>query len=332
MEQVETVQAMQEFIAGHFSEEGFCAETVCMAAGYSRRHAERLFKEYTGKSIQEYIQAVRLTKGAGELLKGGKSVLEIALDSHFRSHEGFTRSFHRRFRLTPSEYRERKIAIPWFTQYPVSHYYAMIRDKEETDMENKENIGNARIPEETKTMEKGEKTEGRTELCTVTVCERPKRKLVYLPSRTAADYMSFCEEAGCDWEGLLNSIPEKFDTAALLELPDFLAEEGFSRIAAGVEVPVDYDKVLPENYRMAELPACIMLYFQGEPYERDGDFGKEIRKVYGAVERYRPERYGLRYAYGSAPSFNFGADTSTGAKVAVPAVWNTGNGKQERDG
>ena len=109
-----------------------------MAAGYSRRHAERLFKEYTGKSIQEYIQAVRLTKGAGELLKGGKSVLEIALDSHFRSHEGFTRSFHRRFRLTPSEYRERKIAIPWFTQYPVSHYYAMIRDKEETDMENKD--------------------------------------------------------------------------------------------------------------------------------------------------------------------------------------------------
>ena len=296
MEQVKTVQAMQDYIRRHFQEEGFCAERVCMAAGYSRRHAERIFKEHIGKSLQEYIQAVCLSQGAEDLLKTGKSVMEIAMDSHFQSHEGFTRSFRRRFCLTPSEYREQQIAIPLFIQYPISHYYAIIQDKEETVMDS------------------------RVDFCTVTVCERAERKLIYLPSRAAEDYMSYCGEAGCEWEGLLNSIPEKFDTAALLELPDFLVEEGFSKIAAGVEVPLDYDKVLPENYRMAELPACVMLYFQGEPYEKDEDFGKEIKKVYAAVGKYDAGRYGFRYAYDAAPGFNFGADTATGAKVAVPAV------------
>ena len=90
--------------------------------------------------------------------------------------------------------------------------------------------------------------------CMITVKEREKRKLIYLPSHHAQDYFSYCEEVGCEWEGLLNSIPEKFEPAALIELPDKLVENGFSKIAAGVEVPLDYDKELPETYKTVELP------------------------------------------------------------------------------
>ena len=79
-------------------------------------------------------------------------------------------------------------------------------------------------------------------ICTVIPVERPKRKLIYLPSKSATGYLSYCEEVGCDWEGLQNSIPEKFDTAAILELPEFLQEYGYSNIASGVEVPLDYSK------------------------------------------------------------------------------------------
>ena len=43
----------------------------------------------------------------------------------------------------------------------------------------------------------------------ITAKERNKRKLIYLPSKNAQDYFSYCEEVGCEWEGLLNSIPEK---------------------------------------------------------------------------------------------------------------------------
>ena len=97
-----------------------------------------------------------------------------------------------------------------------------------------------------------------TSICTVTPVNRPKRKLIYLPSKSATDYFSYCEEVGCDWEGLLNSIPEKFDTASLIDLPDFLVDEDISKVAAGVEVPIDYDKPLPGGYKIAELEECTM--------------------------------------------------------------------------
>lgn len=70
-------------------------------------------------------------------------------------------------------------------------------------------------------------------LCMITAQERPERKLVYLPSKKGEDDFSYCEEMGCEWEGLLNSVAEKFDTASLMKLPDFLVEAGYTKAAAG---------------------------------------------------------------------------------------------------
>ena len=69
------------------------------------------------------------------------------------------------------------------------------------------------------------------------------------------------------------------ETAALIELPHWLVENGFSKIAAGVEVPIDYNKELPESYKIAELPECIMLHFQSGPYENKEDFSKAIEST-----------------------------------------------------
>lgn len=296
MDRVGTVLKMQDYIRKHFKEEDFRIEDICHHIGYSRRHAERMFKEMTGKTLQEYVNAVCLSQSARQLSDTDESILEIALKSHFQSHEGFTRSFGRKFHIAPASYRRNPVPIPLFVQYPVSHYEALCRYKEEDRMKNE------------------------LSMCMVTAVERPARKLIYLPSENAGDYLSYCEEKGCEWEGLLNSINEKFDAAALAELPPFLTEEGKSNLAAGVEVPLEYDKPLPQGYRVADLEACVMLYFQGEPYEDENDFCKAIEEVYAAVQKYQPERYGYTFAYDKAPSYNFGADTETGAKIAVPAV------------
>ncbi len=296
MRDIDTIQAMQDYIRIHYKDRGFHADAVCFAAGYSRRQADRLFKKYLNKTLQEYINAVCLTEGANELLHTGKPILEVALDSHFETHEGFSRSFYKRFHIMPSVYRRQKAAIPLFVQYPVSHYFALLKYKEEPSMRNDFN------------------------LCMITARERGRRKLIYLPSHDAQDYFSYCEEVGCEWEGLLNSIPEKLDTAALLELPDSLVENGFSKIAAGIEVPLDYSKELPASYKAAELPECIMLYFQSEPYENEEDFCKAIESTYAAIGKYNPTLYGYQFAYEIAPSFNFGADAGTGARLAVPAL------------
>ena len=78
-------------------------------------------------------------------------------------------------------------------------------------------------------------------LCMITVVNRPKRKLMIMRAKRAYDYWSFCEEKGCQWEGLFNSIQCKLDKAAIIELRDTLVLEGTSKCATGVELPIDYD-------------------------------------------------------------------------------------------
>ena len=290
MNDVKAVVLAQEYIKSHHTDMDFSVENVCSTVGYSRRQLDRLFKKHMGVTLYEYINAVLISESAAKLVSSDNTVIDVALDYHYQSHEGYTRSFAKRFSITPSEYRKYKIAIPIFTQHPANHYY---------------------ILKEGQTMDT-------TSICTVTPVNRPKRKLIYLTSRSATDYLSYCEEVGCDWEGLLNSIPEKFDTAALIDLPDFLHENGISKIASGVEVPLDYEKPLPDGYKIAELPECIMLYFQSEPYENPDDFGKYIGQVFKAIENYDFERYGYVLANNVAPSFNMGADTRTGARIAIP--------------
>lgn len=56
-----------------------------------------------------------------------------------------------------------------------------------------------------------------TMICTVMPVERPKRKLIILRSQNAHGYWEFCEEKGCEWEGILNSIPEKMDFGSAIE-------------------------------------------------------------------------------------------------------------------
>lgn len=292
MNGLDTVVTAQEYIKIHCKDENFGIESVCADVGYSRRQLDRLFQRYLQMTLYEYIKAVTLTESAKSLLETNENILEVALKSRFDSHEGFSRSFAKRFGIAPEEYRKRQIAIPLFTQYPANHY----RDV------------------------KGEKIMDNTSVCTVIPVFREKRKLIYLPSKNADGYFSYCEEVGCDWEGLLNSVPEKLDTAALLELPDFLVEEGIGVTASGIEVPLDYDKPLPSGYKTATLSECIMLYFQSEPFENPDDFGEYIGKVFRAIENYDFERYGYKTAYNLAPYMNFGAETNTGARVAVPVI------------
>lgn len=291
----ETVQAMQDFLARYALGPAFRWPQLYAAVGYSPRHADRLFCRAVGMTPRAYVQAMRLSQSAARLRESGQTVLDVALESSFESHEGFTRAFQSRFHVTPQAYRKRPVAIPLFIPYPVLHADRLRHQKEETMMD------------------------ANLFLCTVTPQQRPARKLIYQPAQHAVDYLSYCEEKGCEWEGLLNSIPEKFDTAALLELPPQLVPQGACAIAAGVEVPADYAAPLPAGYETALLEPCVMLYFQGAPYEQEEAFCEAIEGVYQAVNAYDAARYGYRFARQLAPLFNFGADSKTGARLAVPA-------------
>lgn len=293
-DKIETVQEMQDYIAANISGDAFSVQDVYEKFGYSKRNADRIFKELIGKTPAEYIRSIKLTRSAGQLLKGS-AIIDVALDTGFETHEGYTRAFSEVFGVPPKSYKNDHTPIPLFVPYSVRDYYSYINKKENTDMENKSAI------------------------CTVTCVSRPERKLIVLRSKNGKDYWSFCEEMGCEWEGMLNSIPEKFDTAAFVELPEGMIKKGTSFAAAGVEVPAGYDvSKVPEGYDVIDLKPCHILYFQTEPFEKEEDFGEAITAVFQALERYKPENYGYAFDPEIAPRFNFGAGAAIGAKLAVP--------------
>lgn len=293
---INAVDRMQKYIISHINEE-ITIQDLSRAAGYSLWHCARIFKEHLGKTPFEYIRALRLTTAAKELRDSNGKVVDVALNGGFDSHDGFTRAFSKHFDITPKKYQSEKSPANYFTYYPVRDYYFYTQKRNDEEMKKEF-----------------------SSVVMVKAVERPARKLIILRSDKATDYFSFCEEKGCDWDGLLNSVSEKFDNASILELPKIYVKNGTSACAAGIEVPVNYNKPLPDGYEMIDLQPCTMLYFNGMPFENEENFCKAVDVVFEAIENYKPELHGYSFANDIAPRFNFGASSQTGAKMAVPVV------------
>ena len=76
-------------------------------AGLSPFHLQRRFKATIGETPKTYTERLRLERGAFRLLLHDSTVLDIALECGFQSHETFLRAFRRRFGCAPRDYRER---------------------------------------------------------------------------------------------------------------------------------------------------------------------------------------------------------------------------------
>ena len=75
------------------------------ACAVTRFHLAHAFGDVTGYSVMEYVRLRRLTESAKALAGGAGSILQVALDSGYGSHEAFTRAFRAHFKLTPERYR-----------------------------------------------------------------------------------------------------------------------------------------------------------------------------------------------------------------------------------
>lgn len=95
---------VQLFIQQHL-DENLTLDRLAEVAGYSPYHFHRIFRGQVGESTDDYVRRLRMELAARSLRYRQKSVLEIALDSGYGSHEAFTRIFARSFGVTPSEYQ-----------------------------------------------------------------------------------------------------------------------------------------------------------------------------------------------------------------------------------
>jgi len=80
-------------------------DDLARLACFSPYHFHRVFRGMVGESVKEHVRRLRLERAAGELRRGSTSVIQIALDAGYESHEAFTRSFKAAFGAAPSQFR-----------------------------------------------------------------------------------------------------------------------------------------------------------------------------------------------------------------------------------
>jgi hypothetical protein len=128
----------------------------------------------------------------------------------------------------------------------------------------------------------------------VQILERPKRKALIKRGIKATHYFEYCEEVGCDIWGLLCSVKEAISEPVGMWLSKKLQKPNTSMYVQGVEVPFNYNGVIPEGLELVDLPETLMMVFQGEPYD-DENFEQEVSQVMEYVSKYNPKVYGYKY-------------------------------------
>lgn len=101
------VKSMLEYVEKRVKEE-LPPKEVAQAAGFSHSHFRTIFKSLVGMSLAKYINLRKLNHAAFEIMHSKKSILDIALNYAYNSHDAFSRAFKREFGETPTEFRKNK--------------------------------------------------------------------------------------------------------------------------------------------------------------------------------------------------------------------------------
>jgi len=107
------LQQVIAFIGQHLDEE-LSLDGLSDKFFISKFHFHRLFTAHTGSSLQQYIKWLRLKRASRQLIANQhESILNIAINAGFESHEAFSRAFKKACGLSPSEYRFLKNCPYW---------------------------------------------------------------------------------------------------------------------------------------------------------------------------------------------------------------------------
>lgn len=254
-EQIDAVQRMQDYIQEHLKENITLAK-LSRVSLFSPWYSYRLFTQQVGITPADYIRRMRLSESALKLRDNSCRIADVAFEMGFGSVDGYQRAFLREFGCNPREYALNPVPLYLFTPYGVKFRNI----KRRTDMENLKNVF-------------------------IQVIEKPARRVIIKRGVKADDYFAYCEEVGCDVWGLLQSIKSISGEPVCMWLPHRFIKPGTSEYVQGVEVPCDYDGIVPEGFEALDLPEAKYMMFQGEPFAEE-DYCLAIDEVREAIRRY----------------------------------------------
>lgn len=108
MQNIELLMASLEYIEQHICED-IKTEDIAKECYCSKSTLEKLFRCVNHISVRDYIIRRRMTLAARRIAKQPEeSILDIALDYGYSTHESFARAFKSVWNCKPSEFRNRK--------------------------------------------------------------------------------------------------------------------------------------------------------------------------------------------------------------------------------
>ena len=240
--------------------------------GYSEYYTTRKFREISGMQLRDYLRRRRLAFALREVRDSERSLLDIALDYGFSSHEAFTRAFKDAYGVTPSAYRAAPRPVVLRTKiHPIDRYFLGLGE-----------IGMATSKDGVKTY-------------FVTI---PAHKFLHIENRESNGYWDFWQKQalipGQDCEticGLLESIQGKLDDDGgeyagqvmgyLNDATGRLCDWGYLRTECyGARLPADYRGEVPAQMLLTDIPEGEYLVFEHGPF----DYEQECRTVEEKVE------------------------------------------------
>ncbi len=98
------ISEVATYLAAHL-DDLLDAGLLARRAGLSSRPLARVFTRMIGESPRAHLRRLRLERAAVELRTTRATILTVALEAGFESHEAFPRVFRVRFGHTPQAYR-----------------------------------------------------------------------------------------------------------------------------------------------------------------------------------------------------------------------------------
>lgn len=247
----------------NYNDEALTLRFLSRRLGYSEYYTTRKFKEISGMQFRDYLRTRKLAFALKEVRDSDKSLLDIAFNYGFSSHEAFTRAFKGTFGVTPSEYRKYPRPMVLRTKIsPFDRYFFGLGE-----------IGMIKS------------TDG-IKIYFVTI---PAHKFLHIKNYESNGYWDFWQKQnlipGQDYEticGLLDSIKDKLDDdggseancgggqiMAYMNDPDGrLCDWGIPRTECwGVRLPSDYKGETPPQMLMADIPEAEYIVFEHAPFD-----------------------------------------------------------------
>ena len=264
-EKILAVRRMQEYIEMHLSET-ITLSDLANVSNFSPWYSHRLFTNTLNITPADYIRRIRLSHSALKLRDGNCKVIDVALELGFGSVDGYQRAFLREFGCNPKEYARMPVPLYLFTPYKAH----------------------------SATIGKGNSSMETVKTVFVQLIEKPSRKVIIKRGQNATEYFAYCEEVGCEVWGLLTSIKSISGEPVCLWLPPAFQNPNTSEYVQGVEVPFDYDGIIPEGFDVITLPASKYLMFQGEPFLEE-NYVLAINEVQKSIQNYQPSIIGYQW-------------------------------------